>query len=277
MKAHSMDLFPPEPDPLSGATTLEELEAVVRNADRIEAADIEAAPLVASGAYVAGRRAWPVLPSVALQGLAGDVVRTIEPHSEADPAAILIQTLAAVGNMIGPGPHCLVESTRHALNLYAVLVGETSKGRKGTSWGHIERLCSRIEEQWARGRVTGGLSSAEGLISEVRDDTDPPSDRRLLIVQSEFASVLKVMQREGNNLSPLLRAAWDSGNLRTLVKHDPLKATGAHISIVGHITHPELLRYLSDTEQHNGFANRLLWCCIKRSKFLPEGGSVCEY
>jgi hypothetical protein len=178
--------------------------------------------------------------------------------------------------MIGPGPHCVVESTRHALNLYAVLVGESSKARKGTSWGHIERLCSRVDEQWAHERVTGGLSSAEGLISEVRDDANKPSERRLMIVQSEFASVLRVMGRDGNNLSPLLRAAWDSGNLRTLVKHDPLKATGAHISVIGHITRLELLRYLSDTEQHNGFANRLLWGSIKRSKFLPEGGTVPE-
>ena len=229
-----------------------------------------------AGAYVANTQAWPTLPGAALHGLAGDVVRTIEPHSEADPAAILIQTLAAVGNLVGSGPHCTVESTRHALNLYAVLVGESSKARKGTSWGHIERLCSRVDEKWALERVTGGLSSAEGLISEVRDDADVPRDRRLLIVQSEFASVLRVMGRDGSTLSPLLRAAYDSGNLRTLVKHDPLKATGAHISVIGHITRPELLRYLSDTEQHNGFANRLLWCCIKRSKFLPEGGRIPE-
>jgi hypothetical protein len=227
-------------------------------------------------ASVASLDEWPVLPSAALHGLAGDLVRTIEPHSEADPAAILIQTLTAVGNLIGPGLHCIVESTRHALSLYAVLVGESSKARKGTSWGHIERLCLRVDEHWALERVTGGLSSAEGLISEVRDDADTPRDRRLLIVQSEFASVLRVMGRDGNNLSPLLRAAWDSGNLRTLVKHDPLKATGAHISVIGHITRPELLRYLSDTEQLNGFANRLLWCSIKRSKVLPEGGIVPE-
>jgi hypothetical protein len=229
-----------------------------------------------SGAYVANTQAWPLLPGAALHGLAGDVVRTIEPHSEADPAAILIQTLVAVGNMIGPGLHCTVEATRHALVLFAVLVGETSKGRKGTSWSHIERLCSRVDVEWGSERVTGGLSSAEGLIAEVRDDTDQPRDRRLLIVQPEFASVLRVMGRDGNNLSPLLRSAWDSGNLRTLVKHDPLRATGAHISAVGHITRMELLRYLSDTEQHNGFANRLLWCCIKRSKVLPEGGRIPE-
>jgi hypothetical protein len=130
--------------------------------------------------------------------------------------------------------------------------------------------------EWAHERVTTGLSSAEGLISEVRDDAAPPCDRRLLIVQSEYASVLRVMAREGNTLSPLLRAAWDSGNLRTLTKHSPLRATGAHISVIGHITRTELLRYLSDTEAHNGYANRFLWCCVRRSKYLPEGGRVPE-
>jgi len=219
---------------------------------------------------------WPVLPDAALYGIAGDVVRAIEPHSEADPAAILIQILVAVSNMIGSGLHCIVESTRHALLLFAILVGETSKGRKGTSWGHVERLCSRVDERWTNERVTGGLSSAEGLIAEVQDDVEPPRDRRLMIVQPEFASVLRSMAREGNNLSPIVRSAWDSGNLRTLVKHDPQRATGAHISLIGHITRLELLRYLSDTESHNGFANRLLWLCIKRSKFLPEGGCLPE-
>jgi hypothetical protein len=58
------------------------------------------------------------------------------------------------------------------------------------------------------------------------------------------------------------------------VKHNPLRATGAHISVIGHITRPELLRYLSDTESHNGFANRLLWCSVRRSKCLPEGGTI---
>ena len=220
---------------------------------------------------------WPRLPEAALYGWAGDVTRTIEPHSEADPAALLISTLVAAGNLLGPGIHCRVEASRHGLNLYAVLVGESSKARKGTSWGHIERLCACVDQVWARDRVTGGLSSAEGLILEVRDNVEPqepPPDRRLLLVQSEFSAVLRVMTRDGNTLSPVLRDAWDSGRLRTLVKNNPLKATGAHISKIGHITRPELLRYLSDTEHHNGFANRILWCCVRRSKCLPEGGRV---
>ena len=227
-----------------------------------------------AGSNPDARDAWPVLPREALMGLAGDVVRVIGPQSEADPAAILLQFLTAAGNLVGPTPHCCVESTHHRLNLFAVLVGESSKARKGTSWNHIQRLAGLVDARWEGDRVTGGLSTAEGLIAEVQDDPESPKDRRLLIVQAEFASVLRVMTREGNNLSALLRAAWDSGNLRTLTKRDPLKATGAHVSVIGHITRPELLRYLSDTEQHNGFANRFLWCAVRRSKFLPEGGYI---
>ncbi len=230
---------------------------------------------VASVAYVAGENEWPVLPKEALYGLAGDVVRTIEPRSEADPVAILIQLLVAVGNMIGRKIHCKVESTRHDLNLFACLVGDTSTARKGTSWGHIRRLCSNVYPNWTKQRVTSGLSSAEGLIAEVRD-VEPRRTRRLLVVQSEFASVLKMMQRTGNTLSQILRVAWDGGILRTLVKNSPLKATDAHISMIGHITQSELHRYFSDVEAHNGFANRVLWVCVKRSKLLPEGGSVPE-
>jgi len=215
----------------------------------------------------------PTLPAAALSGLAGDIVRTIEPHSEADPAAVLIQTLTAAGNLIGSGLHCRVEATRHALVLCPVLVGETSKARKGTSWEHVKGLCASVDPTWGE-RVTTGLSSSEGLVSEVRDE--PGIDRRLLVIQPEYGSVLRIIARDGNTLSAVMRSAWDSGDLRTLVKHNPLKATGAHISVIGHITRPELLRYLSDTEACNGFANRLLWCYVHRSKCLPEGGSVPE-
>jgi hypothetical protein len=84
------------------------------------------------------------------------------------------------------------------------------------------------------------------------------------------------MGREGSTLSPLIRQAWDTGDLRVLTKNSPAKATGAHISIIGHITRDELLRFLTSTETANGFANRFLWVCAKRSKLLPEGGQIQE-
>jgi len=99
-------------------------------------------------------------------------------------------------------------------------------------------------------------------------------DKRLLIIEAEFANVLKVMTREGNTLSPVIRCAWDSGNLRTMTKNSPAKATNAHISIVGHITRDELRRLLTQTESANGFANRICWLAVKRSKCLPDGGAI---
>ncbi|MFI5324421.1 MAG: hypothetical protein ACHQ6U_13055, partial [Thermodesulfobacteriota bacterium] len=97
-------------------------------------------------------------------------------------------------------------------------------------------------------------------------------DKRLLVLEGELAQTLKVLSREGNTLSPLIRLAWDSGDLHSLTKNNPGKATGAHVSIIGHITRQELVRGLSEIETGNGFANRFLWVCVRRSKSLPFGG-----
>jgi hypothetical protein len=58
-----------------------------------------------------------------------------------------------------------------------------------------------------------------------------------------------------------------------MTKHSPLRATGAHISIIGHITIDELRARLTRTEAANGFANRFLFPLVRRSKELPFGGS----
>ena len=240
-------------------------------------------------------RQFPQIEDKAFYGVAGELVRLIEPHSEADPVALLAQLLAGFGSLIGRNAHLLVEADQHFTNINLVLVGESSKARKGTSWGQIKTKLTTIEPNWAE-RLMSGLSSGEGMIWQVRDPIekrvkkidkktgevsyeveviDPGvDDKRLLIFEGEFASVLNVAQREGNILSALIRNAWDTGNLSTLVKNSPNKATNAHISIIGHITRDELLRKLNATEQANGFANRFLWLCVKRSKLLPLGGKL---
>lgn len=238
---------------------------------------------------------WPdPMDKTAFQGPAGRFVRLVEPHSEADPVGVLGQFLGAFSNAAGRSPHFTVEADRHSLNLYQVHVGRTSKARKGTAWGRARQALAEADPDWS-GCIVHGLSSGEGLIHAVRDPIerrDPikekgrvvgyetviadhgVEDKRLLVVEAEFASVLKVCDREGNTLSPTLRMGWDTGNLGTLTRNNPLKATAAHISIIGHITADELLRHLDNTESANGFANRFLWFCVRRSKALPEGGSL---
>jgi hypothetical protein len=228
---------------------------------------------------------WPILAEEALCGLPGDIVEAIEPHTEADPVAVLSSLLAAFGNAIGRGAFFRVGADVHHLKLNIGLVGDTSKGRKGMSWGYPRELMRAADERWIDERVLHGLSSGEGLIYAVRDRLEGENrkgetvvldegveDKRLLVLEPELASVLKVMSREGNTLSPVVRQAWDDGTLQSLTKNSPMKATEAHISIIGHITRSELLRHLTETEAANGFANRFIWLMVRRSKELPFGG-----
>jgi hypothetical protein len=209
----------------------------------------------------------------ALYGLAGQVVRTLAPHTEADPAAILLQFLAAFGNAAGPGLHCLVGPTRHRLNLFVVLVGESSKARKGTSWNQIERLFAEVDQSWVNTRITTARLGAAGLVHTLRDQ-QPPTDRRLLAVAEEFASILHTIKGAKGHLSPLLRCAWDNGHLRMLDGSNPIHATNTHISLIAHITERELAQHLDPTDAHNGFANRCLWTSVHRSQCLPSGGTL---
>src|SRR5262245_41923646 len=234
--------------------------------------------------------AWPKpLGDAAYSGLAGEMVRLIEPATESDSAGLLLQLLTAFGIHVGRTPHYTVEDTEHCGNLFVVLVGETSKARKGTAWGRIRGILKSLTEPPA---IVSGLSSGEGLKYSVRDPVerieidkksgeamtriaDPGvSDKRLLVMEPEFASALRVMQRPGNTLSATAREAWDTGDLRTLTKHDPVVATGAHIGIIAHITVDELRAELTGTDVANGFGNRFLFACVSRSKELPFGGTI---
>lgn len=228
---------------------------------------------------------WPVLADEALHGLAGEIVGAIDPHTEADRVAVLGNLLAAFGNAMGRGAFFRVGADRHYLKLYFGLVGETSKGRKGTSWGYVRELMHAVDGAWSEERVQNGLSSGEGLIYAVRNRVEGENkkgetvtldsgveDKRLLVLEPELAGVLKVMSREGNTLSPLIRQAWDDGTLQTLTKNNPMKSTDAHVSIIGHITSTELRRHLTETEAANGFANRFGLLLVRRSKELPFGG-----
>jgi hypothetical protein len=75
-----------------------------------------------------------------MQGLMGEIVGTISPHTEADPASLVAQELSAFGNGIGRHAYFEVEADRHAANLFVALVGMSARGRKGTSWGYVQRM-----------------------------------------------------------------------------------------------------------------------------------------
>jgi hypothetical protein len=241
---------------------------------------------VAGATQSAPLRDFPKLAPEAFYGPAGEIVCTIEPHTESDPALLLLTCHAYFGNAIGRGPHYKVEGATHRPILNILFVGDTSKGRKGTGDGRIREVFAIADQFWCRYCIKSGLSSGEGLIDEVRDQREKlvkgemqvidegVADKRLLIMQPEFGGALQVMRREGSILSAVLRDAWDGRDLATLVRHSPVRATAPHISVIGHITRAELCNLLDQISIANGLGNRFLFGCVQRKRVLPFGGAL---
>jgi hypothetical protein len=249
----------------------------------------EAARRAEMDAELAAQRYAPPRPTfddAHLYGPVGDYVRIVAPHTEAAPVAIYATALATVGALLGRGPTWRFGNVDHHARVWPVLIGPTASGRKGTALAlGVKELLEHLDPDFRRDRVASGLSSAEGLLHELRDatpDTDDPltgkpragdpgvSDKRLLVEEGELAGPLMAMRREGNRLSPVLRDAWDGKDLRTLTKQSPQRATAPHLVIVSAITDSELKTLLGEVAVGNGLANRFLPIATEIVRFHPE-------
>jgi hypothetical protein len=237
----------------------------------------------------------PPRPALALaHGVVGDFMQRVELETEAHPVALATQFLVAFGNVIGRGPHALVGRTRHGLNLFTAVVGNTGIGRKGTSLDIVRDCIQPADSYWAERCHSPNLTSGEGVVDALRDKVvknvpvkgggpdefesivvDPGvEDKRLLIVCSELVSAFKASNREGSILSQTLREAWDGKTLRTLAKNAARCATDPHLSIIGHATRFELTRVAKESDVHGGTFNRFLLCLSDRVRLLPHGGDL---
>jgi len=237
---------------------------------------------------------WPELdPGAIHPGLIHDFISAATANSEADPSAVLGTLLTRLSVEVGRNPFMMIGDGRQHVNLLAAIAGPTGSGRKGTSAKPVERLFQLAAQDYIPARTSPGpLSSGEGLIDAVKDQVlnwvvDKKSktgagswivvhpgvdDKRLFILTEELSSGLQAMAREGNTLSSIVRQIFDSGNLEPLTKSSKIKATGAHIGVLGHITIYELNGLLQESEIHNGLINRFLWFCSRRQKVctFPE-------
>jgi len=228
------------------------------------------------------------MEAAAFYGLAGEIVDILSQDTEPCRESLLAQFLVAIGNVVGRSAYCRQGGTHH-LNEFVVLIGETARGRKGTSWSAIENLIKAVDQDWVATRVRTGFQSGESIINAVRDQmigNVPPSkrkfgqpaqtvtdhgvsDKRLMILEEEFARLLIVGGRKDNTLFSALRDAWDGKEyLYNEAKNSAQKATGALISMIGHVTAAELLRTLHQVEHLSGFSNRFLWVAAQRTKLI---------
>ncbi|WP_051831417.1 DnaB-like helicase N-terminal domain-containing protein [Streptomyces violens] len=207
-------------------------------------------------------------------GWVGDTVRELDPTTEADPIAVLANLLSAAGAVIGRRPHLMIGNDRHPTLIWALTIGPTSSGRKGSATSTARRvLAEALPDFFGPEHTPRGLNSGEGLIEYVKDDDSEDAshasiDKRLWVLESEYAVTMSRGRREGSSLPGVLRQAWDGDSLGSMVR-DSLKATDPHIAILGHITPEEFRAKMQDSEMAGGTYNRFLPMFCHRNLILP--------
>jgi len=214
-----------------------------------------------------------------LYGLVGDVARTGSENTEANSFAIAACFMSYLSVAIGRGAYMPIGDDWHHARLFLLHVGRSGRGRKGTATKLIKRIHKAvlaIDEHLAPQVHDGGLSSREGLALMIHDgykigkeDVPPINDKRLWVLESEFANVMHQTAREGNTLSAALRDCWDGGSIKPATKSVRIWATSTHVGLTGNVTPSELLSMLKSRELSNGFANRFLIYFAEQTTINP--------
>ena len=240
------------------------------------------APLVedaADGTAMAAHRNAPQPDPVCLYGLIGDVAGAGSEGTETNACAIAANFMAYLSCAVGRGVYLPIGNTRHHARLFCLHVGRSGRGRKGDAVSlvlRIDQALRAMDEAFAPQIHRGGLSSREGLVALMHDgyrqgrlDVPAIEDKRLWVVESEFANVLHQGRRDGNTLSAALRDCWDGVDLKPATKSNRLYASRPHVCLSGAISPGELTGLMSARELTNGFANRFLMIWAERTRMLP--------
>ena len=218
----------------------------------------------------------PVADAATYRGILAEITAAAGPTTEADPSGIYASLQAGAGVLAGPGPFVQIGNVRHPLLIWPLLMGRTSAGRKGEATTISRVFLYRARPSTFPGLAVAGLSSGEGLIEQLRDDGPRKDDPRLLVLETEFASVMARSRREGNTLAAVSRQAWEGLPL-SVMNRKQLNASASHIAIIGHIAPREFRSRLADTDLAGGTYNRYLPVYVERGKLLAIPGPVAEH
>ncbi|EIU7198876.1 MULTISPECIES: DUF3987 domain-containing protein [Pseudomonas aeruginosa group] len=231
------------------------------------------------GATVVGHRNAPDADPACLYGLIGDVARAGSEGTETNAVAIAANFMAYLSCAVGRGVYLPIGNTRHHARLFCLHIGRSGRGRKGDAVSlvlRIDQVLREMNEAFAPQVHRGGLSTREGLVALMHDgyrqgrqDVPAIEDKRLWVVESEFANVLHQGRRDGNTLSAALRDCWDGVDLKPATKSNRLYASDPHVCLSGAISPSELMGLMSARDLTNGFANRFLMIWAERSRMLP--------
>lgn len=214
-------------------------------------------------------------------GLLGRFARQAAEGTEVNPVAAMAAAMTWLSGSMGRNPVIHVGNDWHRLNLFAKHVGRSSRGGKNMALGLLKDVIKVIGKLPDGAALcpqmhSGGLSSREGLAWLIHDGYKqgkeeflPIADKRLFVVETEFANVLAQGKRDNNTLSTALRDAWDGGSIKPAVKGCRVWATRTHIALYGCITPGELRSRMASNDLSNGFANRFMIFWAERQGCIP--------
>lgn len=230
----------------------------------------------------------PVMSREGFPGILGDIVAAATVSSEAHPVAVAANVLSFFCCSIGRVAFQRIGDATIHPRPYFLIVGRSGKARKGTSEFTVREIFKRADEILRKKHASndrlrihsGGLSTGEGIAYAIRDPKEPDEktgkggdvgieDKRLLVIESEFANVLAQIKREGNTLSATIRNLWDGRPLEPLTKSSQVTASNPHVLIAGHITSHELKEKSTENDAANGLLNRFVILHVQRPKLVP--------
>lgn len=214
-----------------------------------------------------------------LYGLVGEVALAGSDDTETNPYAIAANFMAYLSCAVGRGVYLPIGNTRHHARLFCLHIGRSGRGRKGDALSLVFRIDETLRAKdaaFAPQVHRGGLSTREGLAALIHDsyrqgrqDVPAIEDKRLWVVESEFANVLHQGRRDGNTLSAALRDCWDGVDLKPATKSNRIYASDPHVCLSGAISPGELTGLMTARELTNGFANRFLMIWAERTRMQP--------
>lgn len=219
----------------------------------------------------------PELRAEGYHGVIGEAALCLCDGFRALPALVFLSLMARTIASITKGNVVVKNGAQYTeLRLNGLIIMRTGGG-KGLGEGRAKLLTNNAERVFTSKNLdkeyplfapvhSGGLSTTEGIVSELRDDAETPdgkkvignSDKRLCVIEEEFADIFVKSRKNGSTLSQTIRKLFDGQDLSPMTKHDRIRSTNPHVCMIGHMTPKEFLAEVKTRDLFNGFNNRFI-------------------
>lgn len=216
----------------------------------------------------------PTPDPVIFSGPLGEITKTLDPYTEADPVGVHVSLLAAFSAYLGQTTRVQTGKGLSPLSFWTVLVGVTGQGRKGTATSLAQQVVEAAFTAWStNGVVTGCPATGLGFITELYERTAEGAATPVLIIEEEMDAFISNSKKD-TRVGTMLRKAWDGADLNHKTAKDDIHVAKPHVAIVGHVQPKNWGAISGSRDATGGTYNRFLPVAVTRSKTLPVFGAA---